>query len=72
MIAGGGAVSARVIQVIETEIRRGDGTHADPFRIVTQYWTLDGELLADVDELELDRRGAGLPVGQTSREIGPR
>ena len=61
-------MSARVIQVIETKVPRGDGSHADPYRTVTQYWTLDGTLLADVDEVELDQRGAGLPVGQTPRE----
>lgn len=42
---------ARVIQVIETRLlRRGDGKDArSPIRIVTQYWTLDGKLLAEVD-----------------------
>lgn len=63
-------MSARVIQVIEAKVTRGDGSPADPYRTVTQYWTLDGALLADVDEFELDQRGAGLPVGQTPREAG--
>jgi hypothetical protein len=42
---------ARVIEVIETRLlRRGDGRGPEtPIRIVTQYWTLDGELLAEVD-----------------------
>lgn len=42
---------ARVIQVIETCIeRRGSGKDPDdPIRIVTQYWSFDGELLAEVD-----------------------
>lgn len=40
---------ARVIQVIETTLeRRGDGKD-DPIRIVTQYWSFDGELLAEDD-----------------------
>lgn len=40
---------ARVIQVVETTLtRRGDGKN-DPIRVVTQYWTLDGEMLAEVD-----------------------
>lgn len=40
---------ARVIQVIETTLeRRGDGKDT-PIRLITQYWTLDGELLAEVD-----------------------
>lgn len=43
--------TARVIQVIETKLlRRGSGeSNDDPIRIVTQYWTLEGELLAEVD-----------------------
>lgn len=41
---------ARVIQVIECAIlRRGEGTSQDPIRIVTQYFSLDGKLLAEVD-----------------------
>jgi hypothetical protein len=45
------AMSARVMQVIETKLeRRGDGKDArSPVRIVTQYWSLEGELLAEVD-----------------------
>jgi hypothetical protein len=43
-------VNARMIQVIETDLtRRGDGTTDDPVRLIKQYWTLDGELLAEVD-----------------------
>lgn len=38
--------SARVIQVIETKADRG------PAREVTQYWDLDGKLLAEVDTIE--------------------
>lgn len=40
---------ARVIQAIETSDVRGNGTMEDPFRRVMQYWTLSGELLAEVD-----------------------
>lgn len=57
-------MSARVIQVIETKVSRGDGSEAEPYRTVTQYWTLDGALLADVDEWVLDKHGIGLPAGQ--------
>ncbi len=43
-------MSARVIQVIVTELeRRGMGTEKDPVRRVRQYWSLDGKLLAEVD-----------------------
>lgn len=41
---------ARVIQVIETTLeRRGKGTTEDPLRIVRQYYSLEGELLAEDD-----------------------
>jgi hypothetical protein len=44
---------ARVIPVIETTLlRRGRGTVGDPIRRVTQYWSLDGKLLAEVDPNE--------------------
>ena len=44
-----GTDSARVIQVIETKALRGEGTCENKIRIVTQYWSLDGELLAEND-----------------------
>ncbi len=42
---------AKVIQVIETTLmRRGSDKDAnDPIRIIRQYWSLDGKLLAEVD-----------------------
>lgn len=45
-------MSARVIQVIETDLtRRGSGKdESDPIRVVRQYWSLEGELLAEVDQ----------------------
>lgn len=48
--------NAKVIQVIETTLElRGKGTSDAPYRRVTQYWTLDGKLLAEVDP-ETDSR----------------
>jgi hypothetical protein len=39
-----------VIRVVRTELDlRGDGTRDSPSRRVTQYWSLDGMLLAEVD-----------------------
>lgn len=52
-----GTRSARVIQVIETKADRGFGTKQDPVREVTQYWDLDGKLLAEVDMQERMKRG---------------
>lgn len=42
---------ARLLTVIETTLRkRGTRTEENPRRIVTEYWNLDGELLAEKDE----------------------
>lgn len=41
-----GTDSAKVLQVIETKALEGNGTSEDPCRITTQYWSLDGKLLA--------------------------
>ncbi len=41
--------TAEVIQVIRTTCKRGHGNVSDPVRIVTQYWSLDGKLLAEDD-----------------------
>lgn len=43
--------TARVISVIETVFNAGTGTEKDPNRFITQYWSLDGNLLATRDEL---------------------
>ncbi len=44
-------MNARLIQVIVTDLDlRGMGTPEDPIRRVTQYWSTDGELLAENDE----------------------
>ena len=42
-----GTDNARVIRVIETKALVGRGTADDPASIITQYWSLDGKLLAD-------------------------
>ena len=45
-----GTDGARVIQVIETMALRGTGEDEnDMCREVTQYWSFDGELLAEND-----------------------
>lgn len=49
--------SARVIQVIEIKADRGFGTKQDPVRGVTQYWGLDGKLLAEVDTIDRLKMG---------------
>lgn len=40
-----------VMQVIRTtNLRRGDGNNT-PIRAITQYWSMQGDLLAEVDPL---------------------
>ena len=46
-------VGAEMIQVIRTQLeKRGKGTDEDPVRRVTQFWSLGGEFLAEVDPIE--------------------
>lgn len=54
-----GTDSARVIQVIETKGLRGIGTEEDLCRIVTQYWSFEGEFLAERDCAENEKRAGG-------------
>ena len=43
---------ARLIQVIETDLElRGKGLEGDPYRRVTQYYSPEGELLAENDPI---------------------
>ena len=44
-------MTAKIIQVIETNLeRRGSGKdESSPIRIVRQYWSPEGDLLAEVD-----------------------
>lgn len=46
-----GTDSAKVIQVIVTESIKGYGIEEDPLRVVKQYWSFGGELLAVNDPL---------------------
>lgn len=41
--------AVRVIEVIEVSRRRGKGTDGDPARLVLEYWSCDGVLLAERD-----------------------
>ena len=55
-----------IVQVIRTNLlRRGDGTESNPVRVITQYWSMDGELLWEHDPVESRRRyNDVLPDGQ--------
>lgn len=49
-----GCDSAKVIPVIETKITRGSGKSKDDIvRVITEYWTLEGRKLAEVDPIEI-------------------
>jgi hypothetical protein len=53
-------VYARQVTLIETRLtKRGAGkTMDDPVRLVMQYWTLDGDLVAEVDAYATPKSGA--------------
>ena len=55
-IVARGTDSAKVIQVIETVSSRGKGTEENPCRWVHQYWSLEGELLAENDPCKVEER----------------
>ncbi len=40
---------AELIEVIKTESICGKGTEESPVRLIIEYWSLEGELLARVD-----------------------
>lgn len=47
-----GCDSARLMAVIETKTARGSGAWPeDPARVVTEYWSLTGEKLAEFDPI---------------------
>ncbi len=42
--------TVKVMSVIETRLlKRGTGISADPIRIVTQYWDMNGNLIFEID-----------------------
>lgn len=47
---------ARIVQVIETKFARGSDEVDNPVRMVRQYWSVEGELLAEAEETATARR----------------
>ena len=43
--------SAKVIAIVETKSKKGDGTGESPYRTITRYWTLDGKLISEKEEV---------------------
>ena len=52
MSIAGTPSSVKLITVIEVKAARGEGTDADPVRIVNQYWSTEGDLLAEDDPID--------------------
>ena len=48
-------MSAKLVELIETEELRGSGKEDDVFRRVKQWWTKEGELVAERDEWKLEQ-----------------
>lgn len=57
-----------VIQVIRTVAMRGAGTPEDPFRNVTQFWTMDGLLIKETD-IQMEANEIAREYGQHSANL---
>lgn len=54
-------VEVSIINVIRTRLlRRGEGTDKDPIRRIEQFWSINGELLWEIDPLKDEPRKKGL------------
>ena len=55
----------KLVEMICIEFARGEGTEKDAVRIVEQYWTRDGELIAERDPT----RPEGYPPTYKKRDV---
>ena len=55
----------KLIEIIFIEFVRGEGTEKDAVRTVEQYWTRDGELIAERDPT----RPEGYPPTYQNRDV---
>jgi hypothetical protein len=60
--------SVDVIQVIRTVAMRGAGTPNDPFRNITQFWTMDGFLIKETD-IQMEANKIARDYGQRSANL---
>ena len=60
--------SVDVIQVIRTVAMRGAGTPNDPFRNITQFWTMDGFLIKETD-IQMEANKDIIPDAVTSVDV---
>lgn len=54
------------VEVIHVEATRGNGTKENPVRVVHQYWSKEGQLLAESGELSLRSIASKAPEGNDS------
>lgn len=57
-------ISVRIREVIEVMATRGAGVPGNPVRLVTQFWSRDGQLLAERDP------ETATPEGRALEELG--
>ena len=63
--------TARIVRVIETTLEvRGTGDEGSPLRRITQYWSLDGQLLAEADPVQTGRGELFTLVAGEERDVG--
>ena len=60
--------SVDVMQVIRTVAMRGAGTPEDPFRNITQFWTMDGFLIKETD-IQMEENKDIIPDAVTSVDV---
>lgn len=53
-------MAAKMVELIESTERRGNGTEADPVRMVTGWWTKSGELVVEDDKWLAEATGKRL------------
>lgn len=44
-------IRAEIVKIICVSVAKGDGTENNPVRTVKQYWTLEGDLIAENDPI---------------------
>ena len=46
---------ARIVKFIHVETHRGAGSKTDPYRMIQQLWTAEGDLVAEYDPFDATR-----------------
>lgn len=66
-----GCTNASIIIAIQTNEIVGDGTPDNPTRRISKYWSMDGELLASFDPIDVDERTVRIhfPDGINNAEV---